>query len=84
MESILKFAYLGIQLVKNIFEVVSLNRFLRIKQFEELLDELGSNINLQGFHIHRLVDHKLQEKFINALDMRPGGVDFVFLLDTCF
>ena len=38
--------YLGIELVKNVLEVVTLNRFLRIEQIEELLHELRCDVNL--------------------------------------
>jgi len=35
---------LSVQLVKNVLQVVSLDRLLRVKQLEELLDELWSYI----------------------------------------
>ena len=38
---------LGVQLVKNVLQVVSLDRLLRVKQLEELLDELWSYIDLE-------------------------------------
>lgn len=38
---------LCVQLVKNVLEVISLDRFLGIKQLEELLDELRSNVHFE-------------------------------------
>ena len=73
---------LGIKLVKDVFEVVSLHIFLRIEQLEELLNELGSNIGLKALHITGFVDNQLKEELVDALQMGPRGVDFLLLLDT--
>lgn len=43
-------AYLSVELVKNIFKVVTLDRFLRVEELEELLHELGSDVLLEGAH----------------------------------
>lgn len=37
----------GIQLVQNILKIVSLDRFLGVKKFQELLNELRSNVNFK-------------------------------------
>ena len=37
----------GIQLVENIFEIVSFNRLFGIKELKELLHELWSYVNFQ-------------------------------------
>ena len=38
---------LGIQLMQNVLQVIPLNRLLGIKQFQELLHKLGSDVNLK-------------------------------------
>ena len=58
---------LGIQLVKNVLQVVSLDRFLRIEQLEELLNKLRSDVHLQRSYFNGFVDDELQEKLINSL-----------------
>ena len=45
-----RFAYLGVKLVKDIFEVVTLNGLLRVEQLEELLDELRCDVLFEGAH----------------------------------
>ena len=37
----------GIQLVQNILKIVSLDRFFGVKKFQELLNELRSNVNFK-------------------------------------
>ena len=37
----------GVELVKDVLQVVSLNRFLGIEEFKEFLDKLWSNVNLE-------------------------------------
>lgn len=73
---------LSIELVKDILQVVSLDSFFGVKQLEELLDELGRYIDLEGLHISRLIDDQLQEKLVDALQVRPRGVYFLVLLDS--
>jgi len=38
---------LGIQLMQNVLQVIPLDRLLGIKQFQELLHKLGSDVNLK-------------------------------------
>ena len=76
--------YLGIQLVEDILEVVTLDRFFGIEEFEELLHELRRHIDLQAAHFNALIDDQLQEKFVNALQMWPGRVHILLGLDTRF
>lgn len=73
---------LGVELMKDVLEVVSLDGLLGVEELEELLHELDCNINLQLLDINRLVDDELQEEFVNTLQVRPGGVHLIFLLDT--
>jgi hypothetical protein len=42
-----KGAYLGVELVKNVFEVVTFYGFLRVEELEEVLHELWSNVNFK-------------------------------------
>ena len=72
----------GIKLVENVLKVVSLNRFLRIKKFQELLNKLWSYIHLQRSYLNCLVNNKLEEEFINSLQMRPSWVNLILSLDT--
>ena len=58
---------LSVQLVKNVLQVVSLNRFFRIEQLEELLNELRSDVHLERSYFNGFVDDELQEKLINSL-----------------
>lgn len=75
--------YLCIELVENVFQIVSLDTFLRVKQLQELLNELWSDIHLQTLHVNSFVDHQLEEELINSLEMRPGRVNLIVLFDTC-
>ena len=75
---------LGVQLVKNVFQVVTFDRLLRVKQLQELLNELRSNVDLQRSNFNCFVYNKLQEKLINSLQMWPGRVDLILSLDTRF
>ena len=75
-------AYLGVKLVENVLEVVTLYRFLRVEKIEELLYELGSNEDLELLDLDRLVDHELQEELVDTLQVGPGRVHFLLLIDT--
>jgi hypothetical protein len=75
--------YLGVELVQNVLEVVSFNRFFRVKELQELLHELWSHVDFQGLHINGFVDNQLEEEFINSLEMGPCWVNFFFLVHTC-
>ena len=68
--------------MQNVLQVVALDGLLRIEQIEELLHELGSHVDFKRANLDRLVDHKLQEELIDALEMGPCGVHFLFLVDT--
>lgn len=75
-------AYLSVKLVKNVFEVVTLDRLLRVEKIEELLDELRCNKDLELLDLNRFVNHELQEELVDALQVGPGGVHFFLLIDT--
>lgn len=45
--------------MEDIFKVVAFDWFLRIKQVEEVLNELGCNVHFETAHFNRLVDDKL-------------------------
>ena len=68
--------------MKNILEVVTLNGLLRVEELEELLDELRGDIDLELTNLNALVDDELQEEFVDALEVRPGGVHLLLLVDT--
>lgn len=60
-------AYLGVELVENVLEVVTLDRLLRVEKIEELLDELGSDEDLELLDLDRFVDNELQEELVDTL-----------------
>jgi hypothetical protein len=68
--------------VKNILQIVSLDRLLGIEQFKELLNESWSNIDFKALDINSLVNDQLKEELINSLEMWPGWIDFLLLLNT--
>ena len=53
-----------------------------MEQVEELLYELGRDIDLQLTDLNRLIDDELEEKFVNALKVGPSGIHFFLLLHT--
>ena len=74
--------YLGVELVENVLEVVSLDGFFGVEELEELLDKLRSYINLEGSDFNSFVNDQLQEEFVNSLKMRPGWIHLFFLVNT--
>lgn len=68
--------------MQNVLEVVAFDRFFRVEQFQELLDKLRSNEDFQLADFHGLVDHKLQEEFVDALQVWPGRIHFFVLVDA--
>lgn len=75
---------LSVEFVKNILQIVSLYTFLRIEKFQEFLDKLRSNVNLQRLDISSFVDDQLKEELIDALQVRPTWIDLFLLLNTSF
>ena len=73
---------LGVDLVEDGFEVFTLIGFLGVEELEEFMNELGGNVHLDGFGIACFVQNKLDKELIDALQIRPGRVDFFFLLDS--
>ena len=71
-----------IELVQNIFKVVSFDRLLRVEKLQKFLNELWSNVNFKLSYLDCFVDHKLQKEFVNSLQMRPSWIDFIFCLNT--
>lgn len=68
--------------MQDIFEVVTLYWLLGIKQVKEFLHKLGRHIEFELFYFNGLVDHELQEELIDALQVRPGWVHLLLLVDT--
>lgn len=74
---------LGVKPVQDILQVLSLFRLLRVKQLQELLDELVRDEGLEALHIGGVVDNQLEEKLVDRLQVWPGRVhDNFFFLDT--
>ena len=72
--------YLGIELMQNIFEVISLDGLLRIEQIKEPLHKLGCYVDFEGADLNLLVDDKLQEKLIDTLNVGPGRIHLLLLV----
>jgi len=73
-----------VKFMQNIFQIISFDRLLRIEKFEEFLDKLWSNINLERSNFYCLIYYQLQEELINSLQMWPGWVNLILLFNTCF
>ena len=74
---------LCVELVQNVLEIITLHGFFGMQQVEELLDELGRDVDFQLPDLNRLINDQLEEKFVNSLKVRPSGVHFFLLLHTC-
>ena len=72
----------GIQLVENVLQVVSLNRFLGVEQLQEFLHKLWGHIDFKSLNFNSLMNYKLKEEFINSLKMRPSWLNFFLSLNT--
>ena len=68
--------------MQNILEIVTFDAFLGVGKVEEFLHELRRHVDLQRAHFHGLIDNKLEEKFVDTLQVRPGWVHFFLLVDT--
>ena len=74
--------YLGVKFVKNVLQIVSLDRFFRVEKFKEFLDELRSHVDFERAHLNRFVDNELQEEFVDSLEVGPGWVHLFLLVNT--
>ena len=74
----------SIELMKNIFQIISLDGLLRIEKLQKFLNELGCYINFQRSNFDGFINYKLQEKLINSLEMWPSWIDFILGLYTSF
>ena len=73
---------LGVELVEDVLEVITLNCFLCVEQIEEFLNELGCHKDLKRSNFDGLVHDQIEEKLVNSLEIWPGRVNFFFLVDT--
>jgi len=73
---------LGVELVEDVLEVITLNCFLCVEQIEEFLNELGCHKDLKRSNFDRLVHDQIEEKLVNSLEIWPRWVNFFFLVDT--
>lgn len=71
---------LGIKSVENVFEVLAFSGLLWVKELQKFLDERGSDVHLEGLDVSAVVHDKLQEKFVDWLQVGPGWVDQKLLL----
>lgn len=65
----------GVEPMKDVLEVFPFSWFLRVKQFEEFLNEAVRNEHFQCLDICRLIDNELQEEFIDGLQVWPSRVN---------
>lgn len=75
---------LCIELVQDIFEVISFDSFFRIKQLQKFLDKLWSNVDFEALNISSFIDDQLEEELVNTLEMGPRWIDLFFLFNSCF
>ena len=75
--------YLGVEFMEDVLEVVTLNWFFRVEKLEEILDELQSDIDLEGADLNGLIDNQLEEEFIDTLEVGPCWIHLFFLLHAC-
>ena len=68
--------------MKDVFQIISLNRFFRVEKLQEFLHELGCYVDLEGAHLDGFVDDQLQEELVDSLEVRPGGVHLFLLVNT--
>lgn len=59
--------YLCVELVKNVFQVVTFDWLFWVKQLKKLLHELRGHEDFQSAHFDGLIYYKLQEEFVDAL-----------------
>ena len=74
----------GVKFMEDVLQIISLDWFFGVEEFQEFLHELRSHVNLQRSNLNCFVDDKLQEKLIDTLQMWPGWLDFIFGFDTSF
>ena len=75
-------SYLSVELVQNVLEVVTLDRFFWVEKLEEFLHELGCNIHFERADFDTLIDHQLQEELIYSLKVRPGRIHVFLSFDA--
>ena len=73
---------LGVELVKDVLQVIALHGLLCVEQIKEFLDERGCYIDFELSDLDRVVHDQIEEKLVNFLQMRPCWVHILLLLDT--
>ena len=68
--------------MEDIFEIVTLNGLLSVEQIEELLHKLGRHVEFELLDLNGLIDDKLEEEFVDTLEVGPRRVHLLFLIDT--
>lgn len=74
----------SIKLMKNIFQIISLDGLLRVEELQKFLNELGCYINFQRSNFDGFIDDKLQKELINTLQVWPSWINFILGLYTSF
>lgn len=66
--------------MQDVLKVLPFTWFFGVEQFQEFLDERGSDMDLQGLYVSAIIDDQLQEELVDGLQMWPSGVGQGFFL----
>ena len=69
--------------MEDVLKVVTLDGLFRVEQVEEFLHELWRHVSLELLNFDAFVDDKLKEELIDTLQVRPGRVHLLLLVNTC-
>jgi hypothetical protein len=69
--------------MQDVLKVVSFDGFFGVEKLQKLLNKLRCDVHFQRSDFDGFIDNKLQEEFINSLEMWPCWVDFILCLNTC-
>ena len=69
--------------MKNVLQVVTLDRFFGIEKVKEFLHKLRCDVYLERTDFDRFIDYELQEELVDALQVRPCWIHFLLLVDAC-
>lgn len=67
-----------VESVKDVFEVFAFFGLFRVEKFQKVLNEFLGDKGFQGSHIGSVIYNQLEEKLVNRLEVRPGGVNGKF------
>ena len=68
--------------MQDVLQVVTLDRFFRVEQFEEFLDKLWRHEHFERAHFDGLINDELQEELVDALQVWPRWIHLLILINT--